>query len=116
MSDDQRADDQRADEQWADEQWADDPADPTAEFLADVRPEETPWRIERPPAEQAAQPIPDANERTRFQRVAGALGGATPYLAAGSAAGWVSARAYDDHAEESVDPGGMGDLGMGGEG
>lgn len=92
----------------------DEPADPTAEFLADVRPEETPWRIERPPAEQGQPPIPDANERTRFQRAAGALGGAAPYLAAGSAAGWVGAQAYDEYAAEGQ--GGMDDMGMGGEG
>ncbi|MCP2253307.1 hypothetical protein LY13_002057 [Prauserella aidingensis] len=95
---------------------ADEPADPTAEFLAEVRPEETPWRTERPPAEQAGSPVPDANERTRFQRVAGALGGAAPYLAAGSAAGWVGAQAYDEYADQSFDPGGIGDMGMGAEG
>ncbi|MBB3664286.1 MULTISPECIES: hypothetical protein [Prauserella salsuginis group] len=97
----------------ADDDRADEPADPTAEFLADVRPEETPWRTERPPAEQAGSPIPDANERTRFQRVAGAVGGAAPYLAAGGAAGWVSAQAYDEYADEAGGHGGMEDMGMG---
>ena len=102
MSDEAR----RADEQ------ADELVDPTAEFLADVRPEKTPWRIERPPVEPADSPTPDATERTRFTRAAGALGGVAPYLAAGGAAGWMSAQGYDEYADE----GGAEGTGMGGEG
>jgi hypothetical protein len=63
--------------------------DPTADFLDEVRAEETPWRRERPPGEQA----PERAERpSKWHRVAQAA----PYVQAAALVAWLASGAFDD--------------------
>lgn len=73
--------------------------DPTAEFLAEVRPEETPWRTDRPPGEV----VPEHPERPeRPEKWGTRQGGGTPaanaapYIQAAAVAGWIVSGALDD--------------------
>ncbi|GAB3376078.1 hypothetical protein [Amycolatopsis echigonensis] len=64
--------------------------DPTADFLAEVRPEETPWRTDRP-ADAAGEPVPKAGpEPGRARSVVRAVGEAAPYVQAGLFAAWIA--------------------------
>lgn len=74
--------------------------DPTAEFLADVRPEETPWRRERPPGEAA--PEENQGQTTTWRQ---ALGRASTGLTAASAVGWVASSALNEEYDEGYDQG-----------
>lgn len=80
--------------------------DPTVDFLAEVRAEETPWRTDRP-ADSA--PAPEAESRPgRARSVVRAVGEATPYVQAGLFAAWVATSIA-----ESGDGGQSGDFGGG---
>ncbi|WP_235998739.1 hypothetical protein [Qaidamihabitans albus] len=73
-----------------DERSGDADSDPTADFLASVRPEETPWRTERPAA-AAGDPGPAEPERWRRTRAAArAAGQAAPYVQAATLVGWLA--------------------------
>ncbi|MFB9928056.1 hypothetical protein ACFORO_38395 [Amycolatopsis halotolerans] len=78
--------------------------DPTADFLAEVRAEETPWRTDRP---ADADPAPEAEPGPgRARSVVRAVGEAAPYVQAGLFAAWVATSIAD-----SADGGQTGDLG-----
>ncbi|WP_037357243.1 hypothetical protein [Amycolatopsis orientalis] len=80
--------------------------DPTADFLAEVRAEETPWRTDRP---ADAVPEPEiAPGPGRARSVVRAVGEAAPYVQAGLLAAWVATSIA-----ESADGGQAGDLGGG---
>lgn len=73
-----------------DERSGDAESDPTADFLASVRPEETPWRTERSAA-AAGDPGPAEPERWRRTRAAARVAGqAAPYVQAATLAGWLA--------------------------
>ncbi|MBB4689466.1 hypothetical protein [Amycolatopsis jiangsuensis] len=80
---------------------SDPDGDPTADFLAEVRTEETPWRTERP----ADAPEPDRPERSpgRARSVVRAVGEAAPYVQAGLFAAWLATSVAD---AANGDPGG----------
>jgi hypothetical protein len=68
-------------------------ADPTADFLAEVRPEETPWRVDRPTevAQAAAPEAPGRPEKWRRTKAAGRVAGqAAPYVQAAAVVGWLA--------------------------
>ncbi|GLY39648.1 hypothetical protein Amsp01_056720 [Amycolatopsis sp. NBRC 101858] len=70
--------------------------DPTADFLDEVRAEETPWRRERPPGEQAPERA-ERPERWGRTRAAGrAAAQAAPYLQAAALVAWLASGAFDD--------------------
>ncbi|WP_216216117.1 hypothetical protein [Amycolatopsis aidingensis] len=80
-------------------------ADPTAEWLAQVRPPDTPWRVDRPP--EAAAERPPAGEQgadpvkwRRARAAARAVGQAAPYVQAGALVGWAASAAF---AEDGAD-------------
>ncbi|SFB26334.1 hypothetical protein SAMN05216266_10789 [Amycolatopsis marina] len=93
--------------------------DPTADFLASVRPEDTPWRVDRPVGGQdddeqivAADPNPEKWQRARA--VARSAGQAAPYVQGAAfgalAAGALAEARADDSGQESdggFDVGGM---------
>ncbi|SEP46382.1 hypothetical protein [Amycolatopsis saalfeldensis] len=62
--------------------------DPTADFLAEVRADETPWRTDRP----AGEPAPEQPEQPeKWTRSVGrAVGQAAPYVQAALFAGWIA--------------------------
>ncbi|MGV9301143.1 hypothetical protein [Amycolatopsis sp. NPDC003676] len=67
--------------------------DPTADFLAEVRAEETPWRTDRP---ADADPAPEAEPGPgRARSVVRAVGEAAPYVQAGLFAAWVATSIAD---------------------
>ncbi|GAB3159392.1 hypothetical protein [Amycolatopsis sp. NPDC004378] len=67
--------------------------DPTADFLDEVRAEETPWRRDRPPGE----PAPERAERPeRWGRTRAAAAQAAPYLQAAALVAWLASGAFDD--------------------
>lgn len=72
--------------------------DPTADFLADVRPGETPWRVERPAVE--AEPVTEAPARPekwrRTKTVGRVAGQAAPYVQAAALIGWLVSGSLDD--------------------
>jgi hypothetical protein len=74
-------------------------ADLTADFLADVRPEETPWRVDRP-AEVAEATVPEAPgrpEKWRRTKIVGRVAGqAAPYVQAAALIGWLASDGFDD--------------------
>ncbi|GAA1030845.1 MULTISPECIES: hypothetical protein [Amycolatopsis] len=77
--------------------------DPTADFLAEVRAEETPWRTDRP---ADADPAPEAEPGPgRARSVVRAVGEAAPYVQAGLFAAWVATSIAD-----SADGGQTGDV------
>ena len=60
--------------------------DPTADFLAEVRVEETPWRTDRP----AGAPAPEHVEHPeKWRRVRAAA----PYVQAAAVAAWIASAA-----------------------
>jgi hypothetical protein len=69
--------------------------DPTADFLAEVRADETPWRTDRPAAGPAS--APESPERPeKWTRTAGrAVGAAAPYVQAALFAGWIASSIGD---------------------
>jgi hypothetical protein len=70
--------------------------DPTADFLAEVRTPETPWRRDLPPGEQAPERA-ERPERWGRTRAAGrAAAQAAPYLQAAALAAWLASGAFDD--------------------
>ncbi|MEV7038121.1 hypothetical protein [Amycolatopsis sp. NPDC051061] len=70
--------------------------DPTADFLAEVRASETPWRRERQPGEQALERA-ERPERWGRTRAAGrAAAHAAPYLQAAALVAWLASGAFDD--------------------
>ncbi|WP_103352635.1 hypothetical protein [Amycolatopsis sp. CA-128772] len=70
--------------------------DPTADFLDDVRAEETPWRTDRPAGERAPSPA-ERPERWGRTRAAGrAAAQAAPYLQAAALVAWLASGAFDD--------------------
>ncbi|WP_409186181.1 hypothetical protein F9C11_18880 [Amycolatopsis sp. VS8301801F10] len=76
--------------------------DPTADFLAEVRAEETPWRTDRP---ADADPAPEAGPGPgpgRARSVVRAVGEAAPYVQAGLFAAWMATSIAD-----SADGGGQ---------
>ncbi|ATY13778.1 hypothetical protein CU254_27600 [Amycolatopsis sp. AA4] len=80
--------------------------DPTADFLAEVRAEEPPWRTDRP---AAAEPAPETgSEPGRARSVVRAVGEAAPYVQAGLFAAWAATSIA-----EAADGGSAGDLGGG---
>lgn len=75
--------------------------DPTADFLADVRPGETPWRVERPVAAvEAAEVVPEAPGRPekwrRAKTVGRVAGQVAPYVQAAALIGWLVSAGLDD--------------------
>lgn len=93
-----------------------EPADPTAEFLAEVRAEETPWRVDRGPVEPPADAeVQQYEPATHFQRAAGAVGRAAPFVAMGGLAGWSGAQAYHQSRASGDDPDGGDATGVGDE-
>jgi hypothetical protein len=71
--------------------------DPTADFLADVRPGETPWRVERPAADADIEAVPARPERWRRTKTVGRVAGqAAPYVQAAALIGWLVSGSLDD--------------------
>ncbi|WP_020666403.1 hypothetical protein [Amycolatopsis nigrescens] len=86
-----------------------DEDDPTAQWLADIRPEETPWRTDRPagePEPAPGEPVPEKWQRTR--KAARIAGQAAPYVQAAALAGWVASEALDDDGDDYQDGYGAG--------
>jgi hypothetical protein len=72
-----------------------DDGDPTADFLDEVRTDETPWRRDRRPGEQAPERA-ERPERWGRTRAAGqAAAQAAPYLQAAALAAWLAGGAFD---------------------
>ncbi|WP_410589769.1 hypothetical protein [Amycolatopsis sp. lyj-23] len=70
--------------------------DPTADFLDDVRAEETPWRRDRPAGARETPPA-ERPERWGRTRAAGrAAAQAAPYLQAAALVAWLASGAFDD--------------------
>ena len=68
--------------------------DPTADFLAEVRAEETPWRTDRPAGEPAPEQ-PERPEKWRRTRSAGRVAAqAAPYVQAAAVAAWIASAAF----------------------
>jgi hypothetical protein len=78
-----------------------DDGDPTADFLADVVPGETPWRTERPadPApEQAVEAhtvVRPAQKWARTRAVGRGAAKAAPYVQAAAVVGWLVTEAFE---------------------
>ena len=70
--------------------------DPTAEFLDGVRAEETPWRRDRPPGEQAPERAERPERWGRTRGVGRAAAQAAPYLQAAALVAWLASGAFDD--------------------
>jgi len=71
--------------------------DPTADFLAGVRPEETPWRTDRPVPEVEAGPVAQGPpEKWRKTKAVGRVAGqAAPYVQAAALIGWLATGSFD---------------------
>jgi hypothetical protein len=70
--------------------------DPTADFLAEVRADETPWRTDRPAGEPASeQPEPAEHPEKWTRSVGRAVGQAAPYVQAALFAGWIASSFAD---------------------
>jgi hypothetical protein len=66
--------------------------DPTADFLDEVRAEETPWRRDRP----AGEPAPErAGRSEKWGRVARTAAQAAPYVQAAALLAWLASGAFD---------------------
>ncbi|WP_410583420.1 hypothetical protein [Amycolatopsis sp. lyj-108] len=87
-----------------------DGEDPTADFLAEVRPEETPWRTERPPGEEAPERAERPEKWGRAKSAGRAAAKAAPYVQAAALATWIVSGTLDDS-----DDTGFGDVGSSGE-
>jgi hypothetical protein len=70
--------------------------DPTAEFLAEVRPEETPWRTERPPGEAAPERADRPEKWGRAKAAGRAAANAAPYVQAAALATWIVSGSLGD--------------------
>ncbi|WP_158880568.1 hypothetical protein [Amycolatopsis anabasis] len=87
-------------------------ADPTADWLAEIRPEETPWRTERPATAEPAPDHPDHPVKwARTRKAARIAGQAAPYVQTAALAGWVATEIFDD---DVPDPGFDASTGMDG--
>lgn len=65
--------------------------DPTADFLAEVRADETPWRTDRPAGESAPEGSEETQHPEKWTRSVGrAVGEAAPYVQAALFAGWIA--------------------------
>lgn len=94
-----------------------DGEDPTEDFLAEVRAEETPWRTDRPPGEV----VPEHTEQSaraerpekwgRAKSAGRAAAQAAPYIQAAALATWIVSGTLDDSGDS-----GFGDAGSSGEG
>lgn len=76
-----------------------DGEDPTADFLAEVRPEETPWRTERPPGEEAPERAERPEKWGRAKSAGRAAAKAAPYVQAAALATWIVSGTLDDSAD-----------------
>jgi hypothetical protein len=78
--------------------------DPTADFLGEVRTDETPWRTDRP----AGEPVPEQPERPeKWTRSVGrVVGEAAPYVQAALFAGWIATSFADSGGSGGGDSGG----------
>ncbi len=70
--------------------------DPTADFLAGVRAEETPWRTERPPGEEAPEQAARPETWGRAKAAGRAAAAAAPYVQAAALATWIVSGTLDD--------------------
>lgn len=73
--------------------------DPTADFLSGVRPEETPWRTDRPPEPEveAGPVVAGPPEKWRKTKAVGRVAGqAAPYVQAAALIGWLATGSFDD--------------------
>ena len=66
--------------------------DPTADFLDEVRAEETPWRRDLPPGERPRE----RTESLERSRVRAAVAEAAPYLQAAALVAWLASGALSD--------------------
>ncbi|WIX83166.1 hypothetical protein QRX50_21605 [Amycolatopsis carbonis] len=73
----------------------DSDGDPTAEFLADVRAEQIPWRTDRPVDAEEPEGVGQQITRGRFSRVGRAVGEAAPYVQAALFAAWIATSVAD---------------------
>ncbi|MEC3978438.1 hypothetical protein [Amycolatopsis sp. H20-H5] len=83
-----------------------DGVDPTAEFLAEVRPEETPWRTERPPEAEPGHAeyteVAGRPEKWRRTKTAGRVAGqVAPYVQAAAVVGWIASSSFGDGGGDS---------------
>ncbi|MEW2506717.1 hypothetical protein AB0878_40320 [Amycolatopsis sp. NPDC047767] len=69
--------------------------DPTADFLAGVRAEQTPWRTDRPVAAEGPEQTGQTVRPGRFSRVGRAVGEAAPYVQAALFAAWIATSVAD---------------------
>jgi hypothetical protein len=69
--------------------------DPTADFLADVRAEQTPWRTDRPVDAEGPEPAGQTGRPGRFSKVGRAVGEAAPYVQAALFAAWIATSVAD---------------------
>ncbi|MEV6897756.1 hypothetical protein [Amycolatopsis sp. NPDC051372] len=69
--------------------------DPTADFLADVRAEQTPWRTDRPADAEGPEQAGKTARPGRFSRVGRAVGEAAPYVQAALFAAWIATSVAD---------------------
>jgi hypothetical protein len=76
---------------------AQDDGDPTADFLAEVVPGETPWRTERPAEEapEAYTVVEPAQKWSRTRAVGRGAAKAAPYVQAAAVVGWLVTEAVD---------------------
>ncbi|MGW4484924.1 hypothetical protein ACWEOE_13900 [Amycolatopsis sp. NPDC004368] len=63
--------------------------DPTADFLADVRAEQTPWRTDRP-ADAVPEGVGYQIAHGRFSKAARIVGEVAPYAQAALFAAWIA--------------------------
>ncbi|RSM60466.1 hypothetical protein DMH03_17055 [Amycolatopsis sp. WAC 01376] len=87
-----------------------DGEDPTADFLAEVRPEETPWRTERPPGEEAPERAERPEKWGRAKSAGRAAAKAAPYVQAAALATWIVSGTLDDSGDSGFDMGSSGDA------
>lgn len=71
-----------------------DDGDPTADFLAEVVPGETPWRTERP-APEAYTVVEPAQKWSRTRAVGRGAAKAAPYVQAAAVVGWLVTEAFE---------------------
>ncbi|MET7998552.1 hypothetical protein ABZU76_47560 [Amycolatopsis sp. NPDC005232] len=69
--------------------------DPTADFLADVRAEQTPWRTDRPADAEGPEHAGQTVRTGRFSKVGRVVGEAAPYVQAALFAAWIATSVAD---------------------
>jgi hypothetical protein len=82
-----------------------DEDDPTADFLAAVRPGETPWRVDRPegPPPEPDERVPEEPVRWRGTRAASrAAATAAAYGQTAAMAGWLVAGALSEEGRDEA--------------